>query len=263
MNIIGQDKLINFIQSNNISTIPRTILLEGEHGSGKHTICNFISETYNLKLEDISSNLTYEKIEQINLTVEPRLYIIDAANISIKNENAILKFLEEPLKNALIIVLTENKYSLLDTIRNRCYVITLEKYSNDILKTFITKPVDIDMFLKVCRTPGDVLSLQEHSLENISTLCNKIFNSIDKATYANTLSLSDKMAFKNEKDKLNFNLFFKILTMISYQRVLANIANSIYEYNLTNEYLNKLNIKNIDKKMLFENYLLKLKQSRR
>lgn len=263
MGIVGQDKLIDFIESNNISTIPRTILLEGESGSGKHTVCEFIAETYKLQLEDISDNLSYEKIEQINLTVEPRLYMIDSSNISVKNENAILKFLEEPLKNALIIVLTENKYSLLDTIRNRCYVITLEKYSPDILRTFITKPVDINMFLKVCRTPGDIISLQEHSLEKIIDLCNKIFNSIDKATFANTLSLSDKMAFKNEKDKFNFKLFFKILTIVAYQRVLDNKNNSISEYQLTNEYWNRLNTKNIDKKMLFENYLLRLKTSRR
>ena len=263
MNIIGQDKVIDFIKSNNISTIPHTILLEGEYGSGKHSICKFISETYSLEIEDISENLTYEKIEQINLSVSPKIYIIDTSSISVKNENAILKFLEEPLKNALIILLTENKYSLIDTIRNRCYLITLEKYSSECLKSFMKDESNIDMFLKVCNTPGDVLLLQQHSIDKIIELCNKIFNSIDKASYGNTLSLSDRIAFKDEKDKYNFNLFFKLLVIVSYERVLNNLPNSISEYQLTRDYFNRIKIKNIDKKMLFENYLLKLKKSRR
>ena len=81
MNIVGQDKLLNFITSNNISTIPRTILLEGENGSGKHTICNFISEVYKLELEDITSNLTYEKIEQISQWVIDRIIWLEEGKI--------------------------------------------------------------------------------------------------------------------------------------------------------------------------------------
>ena len=263
MNIIGQDKILNFISSNTISTIPRTIMLEGEHGSGRHLICNHIANEYGIEIEDISDNLNYDKIEQITLTVSPKLYVINSSSISVKNENAILKFLEEPLKNALIVLLVENKYSLLDTIRNRCYLITLEKYNKDTLSRFITDESNRELFLKVCNTPGDVISLQQSSLEAMLALCNKIFNSIDRATFGNTLSLSDKMAFKDEKDKFNFDIFFRLLTLTSYERVLNNLPNSIVEYELTNSYLNRLSIKNIDKKMLFENYLLKLKVLRR
>lgn len=263
MNLIGQDKIIDFIKSNTVSTIPRTLMLEGEFGSGKHSICKVMSEIYSIDIEDISNQLTFEKIEEIMLTVSPKIYIINSSNITIKNENAILKFLEEPLKNAIIVLLTENKYSLLDTIRNRCYVLTLEKYSKDMLRTFITNNEDEELYLKICKTPGDVLSLQENSLKSMLALCHKIFTSIDRATYANTLSISNKMAFKNEKDRFNFILFFKLLDITAFERVLQNQPNCIIEYNLTHQYLNRLNIKNIDKKMLFENYLLKLKQLRR
>lgn len=263
MNIVGQDKIIKFIESNTLSTIPRTIMLEGESGSGRHTICNFIADTYGLEIEDISNNLTYDKIEQITLTVAPKLYIIDSVNITVKNENAILKFLEEPLKNALIVLITENKYSLLDTIRNRCYLITLNKYSSDTLKLFMNEDSDVEMLLKICNTPGDVLSMQENSLPNMLGLCNKIFDSIHRATYANTLSISDKIAFKNEKDKYNPKVFFKLLLIVSFDRVCNNVSGSNEDYKLTNEFNNNLSIKNIDKKMLFENYLLRLKLLRR
>lgn len=263
MNIVGQDKILNFIDSNNLTTIPRTIMLEGEEGSGKHSICNYISKHLGIDIEDISDNLTYEKIESITLTVAPKLYIIDSSNITVKNENAILKFLEEPLKNSIIVLLTENKYSLLETIRNRCYTLTLKKYSQELLETFITDTPNKDILLKICSTPGDILSMQETSLLDMLNLCDKIFDSIQKATYANVLTISDKMSFKNEKDKYNFKLFFKLLSSVAFDRVCYGISNSIEDYNLTNEYLNRMCIKNIDKKMLFENYLLKLKTSRR
>ena len=262
MTIIGQDKVIKFIDSNNISTIPRTIMLEGSYGSGKHSICQYISNSYGIEIEDISDNLTYEKIEQITFTVEPRLYIIDTNNITVKNENAILKFLEEPLKNALIVLLTENKYSLLDTIINRCHLITLNKYKQEVLEQFITDNSNRDMLLKICTTPGDIISMQDNSLPDMLNLCNKIFDSIHKATYANALTISDKMAYKNEKDKYNFKLFFKLLNIVAFDRYCSNVS-SVEDYKLTNEYYNRLSIKNIDKKMLFENYLLKLKNLRR
>lgn len=262
MNIVGQDKILRFIESNTISTIPRTIMLEGDSGSGRHSICNFIATTYGIEIEDISNNLTFDKIEQITLTVTPKLYLIDSTNITVKNENAILKFLEEPLKNSLIVLITENKYSLLDTIRNRCHNITLNKYSIETLKTFINDTTNEEMLLKICTTPGDILSMQENSLPQMLLLCNKIFDSIDRASYANTLSISDKIAFKNEKDKYNFKLFFKLLTVVAFDRVCCNIPGSNEDYYLTNEFNNNTSIKNIDKKMLFENYLLRLKALR-
>lgn len=261
MTIIGQDKILKFIESNTLSTFPRTVMFEGESGSGKHLLCNFMAKTYGIEIEDISENLNFEKIEQITLTVTPKLYIIDSANISVKNENAILKFLEEPLKNSLIVILTENKYSLLDTIRNRCYLITLNKYDKELLKTFITDNSREETLLKICTTPGDIISMQENSLEQMLNLCNKIFESINKASYSNTLSISDKLAFKNEKDKYNVRLFFKLLQVVSYERV-CNNTGSINDYNLTNQLFNESTIKNIDKKMLFENYLIKLKRSK-
>ena len=258
--IIGQDKLIRFIDKQTLSTLPRTIMLEGQPGSGRHLLCQYISEKFNLKIEDISDNLTYELIENINLRVEPYLYIIDSSKITVKNENAILKFLEEPLKNAFIVILTENQYNQIETIRNRCYLLTMSVYNTDTLKQFINNEKDMDFILMICKTPGDVIKLQSHPLENIITLCEKILNKINIASFANMLTLSNNIAFKNEKDKYDFLIFFRVLLYVAKVQVINQYPKCIQTYNLTNEFYNRTKIRNVDMKMLFENYLFELKR---
>ena len=51
--IRGQEKICNRIDSLTIDTFPRTLLLLGEYGSGKHTIVKYISNKFNLNIEDI------------------------------------------------------------------------------------------------------------------------------------------------------------------------------------------------------------------
>lgn len=262
MTMIGQEKILSFINKHNISTFPRTIMLEGESGSGKHTICQYIAQSFSIQQEDISECLTYEKIEEINFRVLPYLYIIDSCKLTVKNENTILKFLEEPLKNALIVVLCENRYDLIDTIRNRCHIISLKKYSKEELRCFISNKEHENVILTICKTPGDILKVQSHPIKDMLDLCIKIFEKIDKASFANTLTLSNNVAFKNEQNKYDFIIFFRSLLYIAKTRVHNNEPNSVQEYLLTSEYYNRTFVRNTDKKMLFENYLIALKKLR-
>ena len=262
MDIVGQDKILKFIDANSLTTIPRTLLLEGARGSGKHSICKYISERYGIEIEDISDKLNYEYIENINLRSTPCVYMIDSSKLSVKNENAILKFLEEPLKNAIIIVLCENKYNLLDTIRNRCYCLSLEKYTREVLAQFLPPWEDANLILDISETPGDIKDFQNISVQELFALCHKIFTKIQSASVANTLTLANNLAFKDEKDKYDVMIFMRALVRCAYDRVITQFPNSIDDYKLTVEYFNRFFIKNIDRKYLFESYLLALKRSR-
>lgn len=260
--IIGQKKLLDFIDKQNLSTLPRTIMLEGESGSGRHTICNYIADKFNLELEDISDTLTYDKIEEINLRIRPYIYIIDASKLTVKNENTILKFLEEPLKNAYVIVICDNKYDLIETIRNRCYVLTLAKYSQIQLEQFITLPEHARIITTICNTPGDIIKLQTYPIKDMLDLGIKIYEKIHNASFANTLTLSNNIAFKNEKDKYDFMIFMRALLYVSKTRVLNNAPNSVNEYLLTKDYYQRAFVRHVDKKALFENFLIALKKMR-
>jgi hypothetical protein len=237
-------------------------MLEGDSGSGRHLICQYLSDKFQIPQEDISDNLSYDKIEEITLRVTPYLYIIDSDKLTVKNENVILKFLEEPLKNAYIIILARDKYDLIETIRNRCHILALAKYSKNSLKPFITNPEEENIILTICNTPGQILKMQAFPIKDMLDLCIKIFDKIALASFYNTLTLSDNIAFKSEKDKYDFEVFFKTLLHISKVRAFNNEPNSIQEYMLTRDFYNRSFVRNIDKKMLFENYLLALKNLR-
>lgn len=262
MSILGQSKLLQYIDNHTLVSFPRTVMLEGDVGSGRHLIANYISEKFQLSQEDISESLSYEKIEEITLRAIPYLYIIDSDKLTIKNENVILKFLEEPLKNAYIILLARDKYNVIETIRNRCQILSLAKYSRDCLKSFIDNPAEENIILTICKTPGQIHKIQSYPIKDMLDLCIKIFDKIAEASFSNTLTLSNNIAFKSEKDKYDFDIFFKALLYIANIRVQNNENNSIQEYLLTSDYYNRTFIRNIDKKMLFENYLLALKNIR-
>lgn len=57
-----------------------------------------------------------------------KIYIIeDASKLNKSSANTLLKFLEEPEKNIIAILLTKNKYSVISTIMSRCINISLIK----------------------------------------------------------------------------------------------------------------------------------------
>ena len=55
-----------------------------------------------------------------------RVYIIyEADKLNKESANALLKFLEEPEENIIAILVTENRYKVIDTIRSRCQIFSL------------------------------------------------------------------------------------------------------------------------------------------
>lgn len=57
-----------------------------------------------------------------------RVYIIkEADKLNLAAANSILKFLEEPEDNIVAILLTKNRYQIIDTILSRCQIIALKK----------------------------------------------------------------------------------------------------------------------------------------
>lgn len=258
--IVGQDKLLSIIDNHSIDSFPRSVMLLGAQGSGKHTLCTYISNHLNLKIENITNNLTQEMIEEISTRVEPSIYLIETSKITVREENTILKFLEEPLKNAYIILIAESKNRLLDTIINRCQIWALESYSKETLSQFITREdIDKELVLELAHTPGQVKKYSSVNLKEYDELAEKILGFIDVASVPNTLTLVDKLSYKDEPDKLDVNIFFNVLLHESWAYVVDNLkpyANVCYD--LTDRLVNESLIANVDKKNLFERYLIAL-----
>ena len=264
--IVGQKTILEKIDKCNIDTVPRTLMLHGPRGSGKHLMCNYIADKLNLNIEDITDTITLEKIEDINNGIEPKIYIIHSDDISIKEQNVLLKLSEEPLKNAVLIYLTENLQRLKPTVLNRCQIWEMDCYSDDELRQFIPRNYsgNIEDLIKVSNTPGKILINCEQSIEDIRQLCEKIFEKIGVANLPNALSICDKIDFKGtDKSKYNVYLFMDIITQVSFNRCLLSHPYCIYDHMLVQKLYEEIEmIENIDKRCLFENFIIQLKRVR-
>ena len=257
--MIGQKKLLSTINNlieNNL--FPRSVLVEGEYGCGKHLLCEEISKKLLIDLFDLTEHINLEMLENIQLSPIPRIYVIDCDKITVKEQNMILKFIEEPLKNSYVILLTTSKNNLLQTIQNRCQNYRFDPYSKNELEFFV-ETNNFKYLADFCTTPGWIKKLSECNLEEIIDLCKKILVRIKDASCSNILTIPGKISFKNEEDtKIDFDIFSYVLLNISKSLYLSNVVEySIYC--LTNEFYNNTKIQNINKKQVLENYLISLK----
>ena len=258
MMILGQEKICFNIDNLTLDTFPRSLMLVGLKGSGKHLIVDYISKKFNLSVIDITTSLDQESIEELYNRVEPYLYIIRTSELTVKDENTILKFIEEPLKNSYIVLLSETDIGLLQTVLNRCQIWYLQNYSRDVLKTFLTS--DNEYVLSIAKTPGQVIDLCNVPLDEMIELSDKIIDKINIASVANTLTLSSKIKFKDEKDKFDLKLFVDILSQrITDRAIKSSDTKYVKAYMLTVEMKKKLAIKNLDYKAIFEKYLVELR----
>ena len=254
--MVGQQILCDLIATLNLDCCPRSLIITGDKGAGKHQIVKLLADHLKISVFDITDNLSASKIDEINFSSSPNIYLIDGDNISIKDQNTILKFVEEPLKNAYICILTTNYSALLPTIQNRCTTWRMAKYSKETLESFINKPLS-SLEYQILNTPGKLLAGLE-TLDEGYNLALKIFERLSNASLPNSLTISDKLAFKSEKNKLDLDMFFKLLTVVARDLYINNRL-SIKAYNLTIDFYNNRYLPKLDLKYLFENYLINLR----
>ena len=160
--IIGQDfakkYLTNSIKKNKIS---HAYMFEGIDGIGKKKFSEELSKIL-LDTENVDSSPDYINIHpdgnsikiaqirklQMDIVIKPhnkyKIYTINQANsMTIEAQNALLKTLEEPPEYAIIILITNNKEALLDTIKSRCEIIKFLPISIlDLSKYLISQGID-------------------------------------------------------------------------------------------------------------------------
>lgn len=262
--IIGQEKICTRIEKSTLDSFPRSLMLVGQRGGGKHLICNYIASKFNLTILDITDSLNVETIDEIYNRVEPYLYTIRINEISIKEQNTILKFLEEPLKNSFIVLIAETEMGLLPTIINRCQVWQLQNYTKEYLRTFVNN--QDSYILDIAQTPGQIIELLNSPVDAMVELADKILSNIERASISNTLTLSDKFEFKNDltTDKFNIHIFVDVLQGRVVSRVKSDPDKKyMTAYSLTSTLKKQLLTKNLDYKSLFERYLIELRASLR
>lgn len=258
-NIIGQNKLLEKINSYTIDSFPKSFILLGEKGSGRHLLVSYISNLLNLNLVDMSEHVELDFINEIYLNTTPTLYLIDLDSLFEKKQNILLKLLEEPPINAFIAIIAETKLNILNTIINRCVPFELNNYTKKELSSFITEDMPKDLILNNIRTPGKIINLNCLNIEGMVELTQTIIDKISKANYPNTLTLVDKFNYKDEFDKYDVDMFIDFLTKEISNKYIETKDKKIYSvYILTINESKKLKDSRVNKKIFLENYLTKL-----
>ncbi len=154
-----------------------------------------------------------------------RIYIINQAEKLNKSAaNSILKFLEEPEGNIIAILMTDNIYNVLSTIRSRCQILRLKSSNKN-----IDASNPIQKIIKIIKQENE---MDDETLELKTSKVIEFINYYEK-NHLNTLLYIGKLwnDYINSKEELNYA--YEI--MIDYYKDILNYklnkALDIFEIN--------------------------------
>ena len=255
--VIGQEKLVKALEGYTLETAPKTILFLGQSGCGKSWIANAFAKQLDLEVVVVQPDSTAEKLIEYYQCPINKMYLIDLKDIVEKDQNKFLKFIEEPSKTMNIILMAESTVGILPTILNRCVKYVFEPYTPEQLKQFDwAVNCSEEIAYEICKTPGQLLELSADNLDQALGLCRAIVSSVDKANYANTLSIITKINLKDDAKKIDFKLFFDLMTYVAFDDYKKNnneLSFKIYLYTIRQQ-AKALNI-NVAKEAFLLNYL--------
>ncbi len=255
--MVGQERLIAQLKSYSIATLPHSILLLGDTGCGKHTLAKELAEYFSIDLIDITESITTDTLNSIKLKAVPAMYLISVDDLTEKEQNAILKFVEEPSVYAYVILLGQSKYNMLETLANRCVIFQFDKYNSSDLSVFIREEIsNADDIIEVCSTPGQVRLIINNYSEMVK-VCSGFIEKLKRANFSNVLSgISNKINYKDEYDKFDFYLFLKVLKREMLKDYKASKDAVIYDmYKLVLEHTDRLSDTRLDKRAFMDNLL--------
>lgn len=149
----------------------------------------------------------------------PRFYIIEyAEDLNVSSANTILKFLEEPENDIVAILVTKNRYSVLETIVSRCQIINCNKYRK-----------------------------RSFTSEECNTAINSLFY-IEKYGKKSVAFLSDLYLMKSDELSLIFDIWISLYDeYISFK--VNNKINNFERIELLNELFDIININMVSKRV--------------
>lgn len=260
-NIIGQTKIISMIDK--LEQAPKTVLLLGPKGCGKHLLVNYLAEKYNLASIELTSSVSAEELEDYSHSTIDTLYLIDLGSFTEKQQNVLLKFIEEPTKSVYIALIANSEAGILPTILNRCMKLKFEPYSKRDVELILNRPVN-DLAFQIFQTPGKLLNLTDTALADLIRVGTEVVSQISSKSYGQALSISTKINYKDLYSKLDFILFFDTVAYLALEDY-KNTGNkkSFDIFIITNKFKQYTNHSGLIKEALMLNYLTTLWEATR
>ena len=175
-----------------------------------------------------------KKITVIRIT--KRIYILkEADKLNESAANTILKFLEEPSDDIVAILVTTNRYKMLETILSRCQGLSIDSKDKEIL--YSDEIIDLVHF--IC--DGDALFI------NYSEIIDKILP--DKIIALERLKIIEEIFVQYLTNNENYSLS-KYLSKLPYERIVKYTL-------IIEEYLKKLQY-NVNYKLWLDSFFASL-----
>lgn len=173
-----------------------------------------LKRPYNEKTKKLRSEIPVDAVRAMSSFFEntpaedgrPRIALIDTMDeMNRSAENAILKTLEEPPENALIILLANSPGRLLPTIRSRCLSLPLRPISNDEIKPWLgghvnEAPPILDAAIGLSRGgPGKAVALAQNADYVLKPLT-RFLASLERNDTSADHILSNMLATRDKSD---------------------------------------------------------------
>lgn len=255
--IVGQNQL-KILLNKDLDSFPHSLLLVGEKGCGKHLFANTFANHFGFDLLDITELLSDEFLMELSLKPSISFCLVDLTKITEKEQNILLKSLEEASNNLYFIIITETLAYTLETVINRCFVEEFVPYSKEELKTFLGTEQN-ETLLQYFRTPGKLLEAQKVDLKSLLNVCNIVLDKTDSINYANLLTAASKINYKDEYDKYDLDLFMSVLIHAARTKYIET-NNDLYRkyYMICQSENKKLEDKRLNKQYFMYNLLTSL-----
>lgn len=272
--MIGQKNLIEKI--NSFDKLSRFSIFVGQKGSGKKTL--LIEYVYPmLKAQDYSIYIVQDiKIDSIREMISDAykmhkvLFVItDADNMSIGAKNAMLKIVEECPNDNYFIMTLEDENTTLNTIRSRAAIYHMDTYSKEELKEYADAIEKNMSHVDICETPGDINLLYAMNPDGFYEYVIKVVDNIAKVSGSNSFKIAEMIAFKQEdEEKYDLKLFWKAFIKECMNRanelLIENKSQEGIDYMIgardTSRALRRLLTRSINRQMLFDKWILDIRE---
>lgn len=269
--MIGQASLLNNIDKQiQEGTFPRFVIIEGAKGSGKKLIVDYIEE----KIEEhIGEKITCIEFGLSVASVRDAIHMAykttstavfsfpDADSMTGNAKNALLKVTEEPPNHVYFVMTLEDTLNTLETIRSRGTIFKMERYTPSQLIEYAKckNKEEEDIIIKLCETPGEVDLLKSIGTSDFYSYVEKVFYNIAEVSGANAFKIADKIALTNEEG-YDLKLFWKAFVEVCADKLKEEKDDSLSEMiKITSRYLQDLRINGINKKALFDLWILDIR----
>lgn len=256
--MIGQKNLLKILKRLiETDSFPKFSIIVGERGSEANLIAAELAKTLNAHLVDVPDvkvDTIRDVITEAYKVSAMTLYNIkDADGMSLQAKNSLLKVTEEPPNKSYFIMTVENDVNLLDTIKSRGAVFYTERYTADEILEYYGSDKDASIIKALCETPGEVDIIRDNADEFYSYV-EKVVDNIAEVSGSNAFKIAEKIKFKDSDEGYDLILFLKAFKQICFDKEMFRASLT------TSEFLNMMNVKSINKQMLFDSWILEMRR---